>query len=439
MSSDIRNIIFMKLQRWQSRIHCFLQYACIVLSISACGGTTGLASDIDSGDSRTSSSIAALPLHELPQFTGDFDEYREQTRGFLQQRSMPHRSEADIELNLPFELRANSAVEYRGKFLLLHGLNDSPYVWIDIANELVERGFDVRAPLFEGHGSTPKAMLEVSYQDWLDTARQHLHGWQEANVPMFIGGFSMGGVIATLLALENPGNSENSQKSGSARRDNTDSNRLAGLLLVSPAFHSRLNHYLRWSGIYARFKPWVFGGMILEDNPIKYNSIPVNSGWQFYKTTRVLKKKLRNRKLDLPVLMINSANDSVVDTSVTRNTFRRHFTSDRRKLLTYHESPVPKSNLHEEFRLSTVAGTRVLNQSHLGLMYSPDNPLFGKDGSILVCNGNEYPIFMACMNARNHWFGAQHTESPDGTAVARITYNPDFSHMMTLIEQVLLP
>jgi len=162
--------------------------------------------------------------------------------------------------------------------------------------------------------------------------------------------------------------------------------------------------------------------MILEDNPIKYNSIPVNSGWQFYKATRDLKKQLRGRTIDIPVLMVNSANDSVVDTNVVRSLFKKHFTNGRRQLLTFHENPLPVQTATETYRLASVDGTRILNQSHLGL----------------VCNGNEYPVFMACMRARNHWLGAQHTESPDGIPVARITFNPDFEHVMTLVDKILL-
>lgn len=391
--------------------------------IAACSASSdkAIGKDVDIQIDQTS--VNNLPINKLPEFAGNFELYREQSLAFLQKHSMSHRSAADIVLNLPFELKARKDVPYRGKFLLLHGLNDSPYVWSDIAPELANRGFDVRAPLFEGHGSTPKAMLDVSFRDWLQTARSHLQLWDDSDTPVYVGGFSMGAVIATILAVEN---------------DESTENKLAGLFLISPAFHSRLNHYLRWSGLYAKFKPWIFGGMIHEDNPVKYNSIPVNSGWQFFKTTQYLKSKLRGKVLDIPVLMVNSANDSVVDTEIVRSMYRKHFAQSKSIMLTYHENPVPDSTPSEIYRLSSIKGTRVLNQSHLGLVYKADNNLFGQEGKILVCNGNEYPIFMACMRAQNHWLGAQHTESPDGVPVARITYNTDFQGMLNAMDSILL-
>lgn len=378
---------------------------------------------------------ANLAVGRLPGFavadskansTQAFESYRSLVDQWLEVRSMPHRTSEARKLNLPFELKANPDVPYRGRYLLFHGLNDSTYVWQPLAAELSHRGFDVRAILFDGHGSTPEDMLHVRWEWWLETAREHFALWNEDDIPMFIGGFSMGAVIATWLALDNPS--------------------VAGLLLVSPAFESRLNHYLRWSGIYARFKPWVFGGMIREDNPIKYNSIPVNSGWQYFQLTRGLKRRWRwQDRLEMPTFMVLTEDDSVVSTKYTKTLFRKRFISDDSRLLSYSAEPArftsgvsEQSDERMVFRSSYFPDRRLLNQSHLGLMYPPDDPLFGERGRVLVCNGNEYPVFSACMRSTSHWYGAQHTPSPDGVPVARTTYNADWSAMLELMDSVLL-
>lgn len=358
----------------------------------------------------------SLEGEKFPQPTADFSTYREQVFGYLARRSLPQRTPNQVRLNLPFELPADKSKPYLGKFLLIHGLNDSPYVWRDIAIRLSGKGYDVRAILLPGHGATPVDMLRVSYREWLDISRKHLALWRVDETPFYIGGFSLGAVVATVLALENDG--------------------INGLLLFSPAYKSRLNNYLRWSWLYAKFKPWIFGGMILEDNPIKFNSIPVNSGTQFYRTTRYLKNRWKRRKLEMPVLMVLSEDDSVVDVEYSRRIFSRRFTSGKKQLLLYSASEKNDANPNELIRNSQFLQRRILNQSHLSLMNSPDNPLFGESRRILVCNGNEFPVFMACMRGNNHWYGAQHTPSPDNTPVARTTYNPDFEHMMQSFEEV---
>ena len=84
--------------------------------------------------------------------------------------------------------------------------------------------------------------------------------------------------------------------------------------------------------------------------------------------------------------------------------------------------PVPACARCETLQ-SRFPAERILNQSHLGPMYPPDDPLFGRVGRVLVCNGNEWAVFSACLRAERHWYGAQHTGSPDGVPVARTTYD----------------
>ena len=373
--------------------------------------TAALALLLASGASRAAPSEGNFPAPQA-----DFAEHRQAVWQFIAANPLPGRSPEAVALNLPFELAANADTAYRGKFLLFHGLSDSPFVWRDMAREIADRGFDVRAVLLPGHGTTPEDFLDLSWRQWLSAARSHLRFYDDGDTPIYLGGFSLGGVLATILALENPD--------------------IAGLLLFSPAYRSKLDRYLRWSEIYAWFKPWLFGGMILEDNPIKYNSIPINSGAQFYKTTRYLRKQWGDQKLRMPVLMVVTQYDSVVDIDYVRRVFSRRFKSPDRTLLLYSHEPDIDLNEGETIRPDQFPDRRLLNQSHLSMMNAPDNPLFGASRRVLVCNGNEYPIFMACMGAENHWYGAQHTESPDGTPVARTTYNPDFAGVLAAFDRV---
>ena len=359
---------------------------------------------------------ANTSVEQFPEPSAAFGQHTESVYQYIYKRSLPGRSDQDIKLNLPFELSANPDVPYRVKFLLFHGLNDSTYVWADIAKSLSERGFDVRAVLLPGHGSHPDQMLDISYKSWFKAARQHLQLWYQGQTPIYLGGFSLGGVIATVLALENPD--------------------IAGLFLVSPAYESKLKKWLRWSWIYARFEPYMFGGLIIEDNPIKYNSIPINSATQYYNTTKYLKRRWKRNKLTMPVAAVITMQDSVVDVEYVREIFHERFTSPKKRLLIYSEQQGIETNNNEFIRQSYYPELRILNQSHLSMINTPENYLLGESRKILICNGNEYPVFMACMRSRQHWYGAQHTPSPDGTAVARTTYNPDYQTVEELIEQV---
>ena len=354
----------------------------------------------------------------FPQPQADFEAHIAEVELYLLDKQMSQRSAADVQYNLPFERKANADVSYRGKFLLIHGLNDSPYVFSDVATELTERGFDVRAILLPGHGSTPKAQLNVTAAQWLSAAREQLMFWhQDDTVPMYLGGFSMGSVIATTLALE---------------RDT-----IAGLFLFSPAYKSQMNHMLRWAALYSRFKPWVFGGMIIEDNPTKYNSIPINGAAQYYELTRILKKRWGKKKLDMPILAVASSDDSVVDVEHFVQIFNHKFTAAQRQLVLYTNATPLDTLANVDYRKSAFPDLRILNQSHQGVLIAPDNPLFGKNGRVLVCNGNDWPTYSGCLYSKeNHWYGAQHTPSPDSVPVARTTYNPDFAGVFDTFDSV---
>ncbi len=364
---------------------------------------------------------------EFPEAQQDFAAYIEATRKYVLQFSMSQRTQAERLYNLPFEFSADPSVTYRGRFLLIHGLNDSPYVWHDMGQSLAAMGFDVRAILLPGHGTTPRAQLNVRFREWLRTVRQQIAVWNssqstqdrqayQTTAPLYLGGFSLGGVLATTLALED------------------DS--IAGLLLVSPAWHSKLNHLLRWSGLYKYYKPWVFGGMIIEDNPAKYNSIPINSAAQYYNATRYLKKRWKNRRLSIPVLVLATADDSVVDVDYMRALYHKRFNGNSRAFVLYSNDTSVMLRGTEVRRSGADLDRRIINQSHLSLINSPDNELFGEPRRVLVCNGNEPRIFFGCMRASGHWFGAQHTESPDGVAVARTTYNPDYDYVVEMVDRI---
>ncbi len=356
-------------------------------------------------------------LSGFPAPQEDFQAHVGEVRRYLLDTQMPQRLPADVDYNIPFEIPANPNVAYRGKYLLIHGLNDSPAVWRDVARELVQRGYDIRAILLPGHGNTPEAQLEVTYQMWLNAARSQLELWRSDDEPFFIGGFSLGGVIATILAIEYEA--------------------IDGLLLFSPAYHSTRNKLLRWASLVSRVKPWVFGGMIIEDNPARYNSIPINAAAQYYKSTQYLRDIWGAKPLDMPVLMVASLDDSVVSVERVRGIFRKRFSSTRKRLLLYGNGDVQAAPA-EIVRKSEYPEYRILNQAHMSVLVAPDNALYGQQGRQLVCNGNEWAVFSACLYypKDNRWRGAEGTASPDGVPLARTTFNPDFDFIMQQYDEV---
>ncbi len=86
--------------------------------------------------------------------------------------------------------------------LLLHGFGDTPQTLRLLANELHSAGYDVKAPLLPGHGRTAESFLASRHDEWLDSARKELRAMRENHEAVGLGGLSMGGALAAILAAE---------------------------------------------------------------------------------------------------------------------------------------------------------------------------------------------------------------------------------------------
>lgn len=86
--------------------------------------------------------------------------------------------------------------------LLIHGFTGTPAHMRLIGEGLRDRGYAVRGILLPGHGTQPQDMAKVSWQDWLLAARQAAREMQAQYARFSVGGLSMGGVLALLLAQE---------------------------------------------------------------------------------------------------------------------------------------------------------------------------------------------------------------------------------------------
>ncbi len=88
--------------------------------------------------------------------------------------------------------------------LLVHGFAGSRRDFADLGDELAAAGCHVRLARLPGHGTTPEDMEAQSPDDLLEGARQELQSFRSNHEQIVLVGFSMGGVLSTLLAAEQP-------------------------------------------------------------------------------------------------------------------------------------------------------------------------------------------------------------------------------------------
>jgi len=141
--------------------------------------------------------------------------------------SMPHMENANHINDQPkhYSMRWYSGEaphETKGVALVIHGLNLRPDKMESIIARLTDAGIEALNLSLRGHGEnfsrtdirdTPKARLQsfksVSYQLWMQETRAAYHTAKKRSaqleVPLFLVGFSLGGLMGTDLLLTEPG------------------------------------------------------------------------------------------------------------------------------------------------------------------------------------------------------------------------------------------
>jgi carboxylesterase len=192
--------------------------------------------------------------------------------------------------------------------LLLHGFGDTPQTLGRLAKHLHAAGLDVRAPLLPGHGRSVEAFMTSRRSEWLACARHELAGMQASHRSMSVGGLSMGGAIAAILAAECP--------------------KMKSLVLMSPYLDMPVTHRI------ASASHWVWGrvaGVRISNSPrsiLDPEERKKNLGYGAY-TARLLyelwrlaaKARRALPEIRVPTLLIQSKADPRIAASVAERAF----------------------------------------------------------------------------------------------------------------------
>jgi len=83
-----------------------------------------------------------------------------------------------------------------------HGFGGSPSELGFLLDRVRAAGFDVRAPLLPGHGTSPRDLQERTFDDWLAAARGAFDEARRADASTAVIGFSMGSLLALSIAAD---------------------------------------------------------------------------------------------------------------------------------------------------------------------------------------------------------------------------------------------
>ncbi|MCP3904226.1 MAG: alpha/beta fold hydrolase [Planctomycetes bacterium] len=101
------------------------------------------------------------------------------------------------EIGAPFFLEHRNP---RAGIVVAHGYLSTPEQIRPLAEHLHARGFSVYGVRLDGHGTTPEHLDEVTWQGWMDSLTHAYEAVRHHSGTVIVGGFSLGGVLAALLA-----------------------------------------------------------------------------------------------------------------------------------------------------------------------------------------------------------------------------------------------
>lgn len=348
-----------------------------------------------------------------------FQAYAQATRQWIRERRhfQAERQDDEVAWNAPFEVLP--ATPSRKGLLLFHGLGDSPWSFVDIAQDLAAQGYVVRAALLPGHGTRPSDLIDVRLEDWQQTVREQVALMHQDFPEVYLGGFSTGANLALEYAM-------------------TDAH-IRGLVLFSPAFRS--DEPLDWVTPWlARVKTWMFSpnGSDPQQSSVRYLNVPTNGFAQFYRSSVAVRRFIERRDFDRPVSIVLAEHDSVVDVHHVRELFDRRFTHPSSRLIWYGRDHAPSPSSQRVLtRTDYLPEERISQFSHMGVLFSPDNPLYGRSGTERLCgNGQGDQDTARCEAGESVWYSDWGHREP-GKVHARLTFNPYFVWQSHIIREVL--
>ncbi len=182
--------------------------------------------------------------------------------------------------------------------LLVHGFTATPAEVRLLGEFLHARGFTVAGPLLPGHGTTPQDLNRARWQDWVKAAESSYRQLVARCETVFLGGESMGGLLALYLAAEHP--------------------QAVGILVYAPALITGPAFVPYLLPLLAPFVPFLTKPSRPPTPADKrwqgYPVNPLKAVGQFFHLQRLVRRRLP--LLRQPVLIVQGRLDEVVHPSV---------------------------------------------------------------------------------------------------------------------------
>ncbi|MFY4776717.1 alpha/beta hydrolase [Metabacillus sp. RGM 3146] len=195
--------------------------------------------------------------------------------------------------------------------LCIHGFTGGPYEVEPLAKHLQQTfGWEIQVPALPGHGETPE-LKGIKFKAWIQHAENELKKLLNEHSEVYVIGFSMGGMIASYLAVNYPVN-KLVLLSAAAYYINPKQVLQDARVMAVDLYHRRLAE----NELYTRYKK-------------KFLGTPLSAAYEFRKLVRYVRPHLQN--IQIPVLIVQGESDGIVPVKSAHYLYN-HIGSEEKKL-----------------------------------------------------------------------------------------------------------
>lgn len=197
-------------------------------------------------------------------------------------------------LNQPFHFKGTN----NKGVLLIHGWTTTSYELRRLGKYLNCYGYTVYAPLLSGHGTVPKDLENVKWEDWMEDVESAYGKLKKDCQQIYVGGTSIGSCLAIMLAEKY--------------------SEISGIILMATPYKIRYERILmplskilkRIKNYHKKHYPPTFGGVNTITRLISYQSYSLKSALETFKLVKETRKNISS--IEQPAFMIQSLSDHIV-------------------------------------------------------------------------------------------------------------------------------
>ncbi|MDD1629824.1 MAG: alpha/beta hydrolase [Methylococcaceae bacterium] len=264
--------------------------------------------------------------------------------------------------------------------LLIHGLLASPAELRGYGEHLLQQGYTVMGVRLKGHGSSPYALRDQTWEDWYGSVLRGFRILKAHCKHIFVSGFSTGGALALKLASE-----QHPEIIGLCAV-------AVPIKFINPAFMLvsllyGVNKMVDWVSSYDGVKPFIDN--FSEHPSINYRHVPVKSLYELRRLIHDMDDFLPLCKI--PVLVLHGQHDPIVSVNSASGIIEKLDTKNKQlKIIDSNRHGILMENIGgtwsiiNDFMTSCIVETK-------GINVSPANNRQDKENSLPLPCGCDHP------------------------------------------------